>query len=201
MDPLSLTATVVGLVATCAHIAKRIRDLHVEIQGAPDALEQLALEAEILGQSLGRLTTKDAQTGETRVNMSRVEAGSDLQLTLHRVFQSCKSTLESVSLEIDKATGFEHEEEHDTSTEHEHKHGYVHSLFHSHEKEHRGHHKKHEKSESWDLNWVWGATAGRAIGFYDKTMLMRTVRKLDDYLMPLRGHRSNLAFLISILVL
>lgn len=200
MDPLSLAATVVGLVATCAHVAKRIRELYAEIQGAPDALEQLALEAEILAQSLGRLTTQDPQTGETRVKISRIESGSDLQLTLNRVFQSCKSTLDSVGHEIDKASGLEHQDDHNPGNPHQHGkgHGHVHIPFSFHK---HGHRRKHEKSENWDLDWVWDTTAGRAIDLIDNAKLRRTVRKLNDYLLPLRSHRNNLSFLISILVL
>lgn len=111
MDTFGLVSTVVGLVASCSHAAKRIYDLTGDAKASGEPILDLALEAMLLAETFERLESflagERTAGSANRLPSFDPPAPGTVDHTLNRIFRLCQMTLSDLSLELDKLGGSE----------------------------------------------------------------------------------------------
>lgn len=102
MDPLSITASVVGLTATCFQAAKALNGLKSRFQSASLTVAAICTEAAIISASLSQI--QSSMLGSPDGLSEKLRARPDLEATLDSVLTGCYVVFNVLETEIQKLT-------------------------------------------------------------------------------------------------
>lgn len=102
MDPLSITASVVGLTATCFQAAKALNGLKSRFQSASLTVAAICTEATIISASLSQI--QSSMLGSPDGLSEKLRARPDLEATLDSVLTGCYVVFNVLETEIQKLT-------------------------------------------------------------------------------------------------
>ena len=102
MDPLSITASVVGLTATCVQTAKALNDLKGKFQNASLTIGAICTETTIISASLSRI--QSSMLGSPSGLLDKLSARPDLEATLDHALTGCYVVFDVLQAEVQKLT-------------------------------------------------------------------------------------------------
>jgi hypothetical protein len=102
MDPLSITASVVGLTATCVQTARALGDLKDKFQNAGITIAAICTETTIISASLSRI--QSSMLGSPTGLSDKLSARPDLEATLDHALTGCYVVFDVLQAEIQKLT-------------------------------------------------------------------------------------------------
>ncbi|KAL8861213.1 MAG: hypothetical protein Q9178_002429 [Gyalolechia marmorata] len=108
MDPLSITASVVGLTAICVQTAKALRDIKDKFQGASLTVSAICTETTIISASLSRI--QSSLLGSPDEISDKLRQRPDLEATLDNALTGCYLVFDVLQAEIQKFTESKHSE-------------------------------------------------------------------------------------------
>ncbi|KAL8915652.1 MAG: hypothetical protein Q9172_006794 [Xanthocarpia lactea] len=108
MDPLSITASVVGLASICVQTAKALRDIKDKFQGASLTVSAICTETTIISASLSRI--QSSLLGSPDEISDKLRERPDLEATLDNALTGCYLVFDVLQAEIQKFTESKHSE-------------------------------------------------------------------------------------------
>lgn len=102
MDPLSITASVVGLTATCLRAMKAMNDLKGKFQNANLTITAICTETLIISTSLSQI--QSSMLGSPDELSSKLSTRPDLKATLDHALIGCYVVFDVLHAEIKKLT-------------------------------------------------------------------------------------------------
>lgn len=102
MDPFSITATVVGLTATCVQTAKALNDIKAKFQNASLTIAAICTETTIISASLSRI--QSSMLGSPDGLANKLSSRPDLEATLDHALTGCYVVFDVLQAEIQKFT-------------------------------------------------------------------------------------------------
>ena len=108
MDPLSITASVVGLTSICVQTAKALRDIKDKFQGATLTVSAICTETTIISASLSRI--QSSLLGSPDEISDKLRERPDLEATLDNALTGCYLVFDVLQAEIQKFTESKHSE-------------------------------------------------------------------------------------------
>ena len=101
-DPLSLIATIVALVETCAHVVQKVTDLKRAFSGAPAALHSLAVDCTTTAAVLQRLESLIRQRPQILVGTGGGNGPAGLRDSFELLVQGIRGTIGLVGEEVQR---------------------------------------------------------------------------------------------------
>ena len=104
MDPLSITASVVGLTATCVQTAKTLSDLKDKFQNASLTISAICTETTIISASLSQI--QSLMLGNPDGLSNKLQQRPDLESTLDQSLTGCYIVFDVLQAEVQKLLEF-----------------------------------------------------------------------------------------------
>ncbi|KAL8904651.1 MAG: hypothetical protein Q9171_006972 [Xanthocarpia ochracea] len=108
MDPLTITASVVGLTSICVQTAKALRDIKDKFQGASLTVSAICTETTIISASLSRI--QSSLLGSPDEISDKLRERPDLEATLDNALTGCYLVFDVLQAEIQKFAEYQHSE-------------------------------------------------------------------------------------------
>ena len=103
MDPLSITANVVGLTAKCVQTAKALNDLREKYKHANMTITAICTESTIISASLSNI--QNSMLSSPDALSAKLESRPDLESTLDSALTGCFVVFDVLEAEVLRLTG------------------------------------------------------------------------------------------------